>query len=286
LIIGAFLVRLASLLKNLVRYGKTIMKLFLKVLGVVALLIVALVAFFVLSLRPTIPESTFELQVPQQTIEQNFLVFGATGKLGVELVQQLRSRGDQVTAFVRKTSDRSKLEPLGVRFAVGDVMDIDTVAAAFAGGEYDAAITSVGAMSATPPPDYLGNANVFDAAVAAGVQRVIFVSTVGAGDSFDAAPLPSRLALSKVIPLKTQAEDHLKASGLEYTIVRPGGLPPGTGTGGGILSEDRKTMGFIVRSDLARLIIGILDDPRTINRTFAAIDPSLQSPFDAGGDTE
>jgi uncharacterized protein YbjT (DUF2867 family) len=90
------------------------------------------------------------------------------------------------------------------------------------------------------------------------------------------------MALSKVIPLKTQAEDHLKASGLDYTIIRPGGLPPGIGTGGGILSEDPTTMGFIVRSDLARLILGVLDDPRTIGKTLAAVDPALESPWDGG----
>lgn len=258
------------------------MKLFLKILGGIALLLAAAVAFFVLSLRPTIPEDRFELQVPAQVGGLNVLVFGATGKLGIEVVSELVSRGDKVTAFVRESSDRSQLEPFGVDFAVGDAMDIDSVKAAFESGEFDAVITSVGAIRANPPPDYQGNANIFDAAVAAGVKRVIFVSTVGAGDSLTAAPLPSRMMLSKVIPLKTQAEDHLKASGLEYTIIRPGGLPPGAGTGGGILSEDRTTMGFITRPDLARLIVGVLDDPRTIGKTFAAVDPALESPWDDG----
>jgi uncharacterized protein YbjT (DUF2867 family) len=258
------------------------MKLFLKILGGLLLVVVALVAFLLLSLRPTIPDDQFELQAPASVGGSSVLVFGATGKLGYEIASQLVTRGDRVTAFVRESSDRSKLEGFSVEFIVGDAMDIATVNAAFAAGNYDAAITSVGAMSATPPPDYQGNANIFDAAVAAGVQRMIFVSTVGAGDSLDAAPLPSRMALSKVIPLKTQAEEHLRASGLDFTIIRPGGLPFGAGTGGGILSEDRSTMGFIVRSDLARLIIGVLDDPRTIGKTLAAIDPSLKSPFDAG----
>jgi len=258
------------------------MKLFLKILGGIVLLLVAVVAFFVISLRPTIPEDRFELEPAASVGGLNVLVFGATGKLGYEVASDLTSRGDKVTAFVRASSDRSQLEPLGVEFAVGDAMDIDSVNAAFASGDFDAVITSVGAIRANPPPDYQGNANIFDAAAAAGVKRVIFISTIGAGDSLKAAPLPSRMALSKVIPLKTQAEDHLKASGLDYTIIRPGGLPPGIGTGGGILSEDPTTMGFIVRSDLARLILGVLDDPRTIGKTLAAVDPALESPWDGG----
>ena len=87
----------------------------------------------------------------------------------------------------------------------------------------------------------------------------------GAGPRAITAPLPSRLALSKIIPLKTQAEEHLKESGLNYTIIRPGGLPYGEDTGRGLLSEDPETMGFINRGDLARLIVGVIDDPRTIN---------------------
>ncbi|MDP6694878.1 MAG: NAD(P)H-binding protein, partial [Gammaproteobacteria bacterium] len=99
----------------------------------------------------------------------------------------------------------------------------------------------------------------------------------------DAAPLPSRIVLSKILPLKTQAEDHLKASGLDYTIIRPGGLPYTTNsTGRGLLSEDRNTMGFILRADLARLIVGVLHDDRTIGKTFAAVDPELTYPGDTG----
>ena len=66
----------------------------------------------------------------------------------------------------------------------------------------------------------------------------------------------------------------------------PGGLPPGVvPTGGGILSEDRSTMGFIKRPDLARLVVEVLHDDGTINKTYAAIDPGLARPWD-GADPE
>lgn len=295
------------------------MKWLLRILGGLVAIVVLFVAFVWLTLRPNLPDTEFVLQGPDRVGDKHVLLFGATGKLGLELVEDLTARGDKVTAFVRdvnvpealaaqveanmdaadatldalepdvarlvnKLRVRKRLEGMGVLFVSGDAVQAETVEAAFAAGEYDAVITTIGAISATPPPDYIGNANIFDAAKAAGVNRVILVSTIGAGDSFDAAPLISRLALTKVIPLKTQAEDHLKASGLDYTVVRPGGLPPGPGTGGGLLSEDPSTMGFIVRSDLARLIVGILDDDRTIGTTLAAVDPALKSPFDGGGD--
>jgi uncharacterized protein YbjT (DUF2867 family) len=258
------------------------MKVLLKIVGGFLLLFIGLAVWAMVTLTPNIPEDQFELRPPTVVGGLNVLVFGATGKLGTEIIEDLTARGDKVTAFVRDTSDRTKLEPLGVEFVVGDAMDIDSVIAAFNTSDFDAAISSLASMSANPPPDYVGNANVADGAKATGVQRVILISTVGAGDSKDAAPLLSKLALRKVLPLKTQAEDHLRASGLDYTIIRPGGLPPSGGTGGGILSEDTTTMGFIARADLARLVVGVLDDDRTIGTTLAAIDPARNAPWDDG----
>jgi len=290
------------------------MKWLLRIVGVLLALIVAAVAFVFVTLRPTLPDSEFELQPPARVGDKHVLLFGATGKLGLEIAADLTARGDRVTAFVRDVSmpaeladtvqanlnaddatldsldkaaakvigklrTRDALGAMGVLFVSGDAINETDVQAAFAQSEYDAAITTIGAINANPPPDYIGNANIFDAAKASGVERVILVSTIGAGDSFDAAPLPARMGLAAVIPLKTQAEDHLRESGLDYTVIRPGGLPFRPGTGNGLLSEDRKTMGFITRADLARLIVGVLDDDRTIGKTLAAIDPTLESPF-------
>ncbi len=265
------------------------MKKFLKFLGALAglvvLLVVALVVFVMLTLKPNLPGSEFALQPVPADGGRNVLVFGATGKLGTEIVRDFREHGDQVTAFVRASSDRSQLEPLGVNFAVGDVLDPATVQAAFQAGNFDAAIATISGLS-VPDLDRQGNINVADAAVAAGVQRVILISTVGAGDSREAAPLISRLALSRILPQKTAAEEHFRASGLSYTIIRPGGLPPGVvPTGRGLLSDDPATMGFIKRPDLARLVVAVLHDDRTIGKTLAAVDPGLQRPWD-GGDPE
>ena len=255
------------------------MRILLKLLGGLVGLFVLLFVFVFFDMQPNIPDESFEFTPPAMTGDKHVLIFGATRNTGYEIAEDLINRGDKVTAFVRESSDRSLLESLGVDFVVGDAIDAETVQAAFAAGEYDAVITTMGAYSAPIPPDYVGNANVFDAAVVTGVQRVIMISTVGAGDSKTAAPLLSRIFLRGVTPLKTQAEEHLKDSGLAYTIVRPGGLPPGVETGSGILSEDRSAMGFIRRPDLARLVVAALDDDNTIGKTFAAIDPVQKGPL-------
>jgi uncharacterized protein YbjT (DUF2867 family) len=264
---------------------KTFLKIVGALVGLVVLLVAALVAFVMLTLKPNLPGSEFALQPVPADAGHNVIVFGATGKLGTEIVRDLREHGDQVTAFVRASSDRSQLEPLGVNFVVGDVLDAASVQAAFQAGNFDAAIATIAGLSEAEL-DRQGNINVADAAAANRVQRVILISTVGAGDSRDAAPLISRLALSKILPQKTAAEEHFRASGLSYTIIRPGGLPPGVvPTGRGLLSEDPATMGFIKRPDLARLVLGVLYDDRTIGKTLAAVDPGLQRPWE-GGDPE
>jgi len=208
------------------------------------------------------------------------LLFGGTRNTGLEVAKLLVARGDRVTAFVRPSSDRSGLEPLGVEFAVGDALDSDSVRAAFEAGEYTAAITTVSCFRCDPPPDYLGNANIFDAAAEAGVARMLLVTTIGAGDSYEAAPWPARIFLRDMLPLKTQAEEHLVASGLDYTIIRPGALRSDPSTGNGYLSEDREAFGIINRSDLAGLIVEALDNPSTQGKTFAAMDSGLNYPWD------
>lgn len=259
---------------------KVLKTLFKILLGLVGLLVLV-VGGLLLTLRAHLPETYFELQpvVAAEPDPRPVLIFGATRNTGLEVAKILRERGTPVTAAVRASSDRSLLEPLGVSFVEADAMDPDSLRQAFASREFSAVISTVGCLRCDPPPDGIGNMNITDAARAAGVRRMILITSIGTGDSHDAANLLSRIALSKTLPLKGQAEEHLRASGLDYTIIRPGGLRPKPPTGRGYLSEDRSAFGFISRGDLARLIVGCLDDDRTIGRTFAAADPEVETPW-------
>lgn len=208
------------------------------------------------------------------------LIFGATRNTGLEVARILVARGDRVTAFVRPSSNRSDLEKLGVGFLEGDALDMESVQAAFGDEGYTAVLTTIACFTCDPKPDYLGNRNIFDAAVEANIKRMLLVTTVGAGDSYDSAPLPARIFLKDMLPLKTMAEDHLMSSGLAYTIIRPGGLKSEPRTGSGYLSESRETIGIINRADLADLIVEALDDERTIGKVLAAVDAEMVFPWD------
>jgi len=261
-----------------------ILKTLLKICLGLVLVLVLVVAGMALSLRATIPDDTFELQ-PLAAIAADprpVLIFGATRNTGYEVAKILRGRGQPVTAAVRATSDRSLLEPLGVQFVIADAVEAERVREAVAADDFGAIVTTITCMKCQPPPDYIGNKNIIDAAQAAGIGRVVFVSTVGAGDSYDAANLLSQIVLRKVLPLKTQTEDYLKASGVDYIIIRPGGLRSNdtSPTGGAVLTENRSALGFIHRADVAELIVRALDDGRTRNKTFAALDPAIPGPWE------
>ncbi len=207
------------------------------------------------------------------------LVFGGTRGTGLEIVRQLRERGETVTVAVRRTSNTVELQKLGVDTVIADALDVETVQAAMSSQTFAAVVSTLGTARGEQDkrPDYIGNRNVMDAAKAAGVLRFVFITVIGTGNSADAAPRPSRNFLKEVIALKSQAEDHLRASGLDYTIIRPGGLGDVPATGTAVLVDDPAAFSYIGRIDLANLAVQALGDPTTIGKTYTAYDPSRKT---------
>lgn len=205
--------------------------------------------------------------------QQGVLVFGGTRATGLEIIKILKGRGDGVTAFVRASSDVAELERLGVDLFVGDALDAESVKAAFDSGNYSAVISSLGSRRGDSPVDDVGTINVAEAALATGVDRLVMVSSIGAGDSKDALPFYVRWILGSALERKTTAENHLMASDLDYTIVRPGGLGEGPATNTGILIEgsERFDFGQIPRAEVARLLVEAFDNPDTARKVYHAI---------------
>ena len=205
------------------------------------------------------------------------LVFGASQRTGLEVARILTKRGEKVTAFVRPTSDRTNLEPLNVAFITGDAVDMDSVDAAFASGNYRAVINTIGGKRGDEPrPDFEGTKNIVDAAKRHGVSRMLLVTMVGTGDSEVVLSEQARKFLGPVAKLKTKAEDYLMRSSLDATILRPGGMLSEPATGTAIKTEDHSVMGIIHRADLAALIVDSLDDDGTIGKIYHTVDPEIK----------
>jgi uncharacterized protein YbjT (DUF2867 family) len=204
------------------------------------------------------------------------LLFGGSQRTGLEVARLLTGRNERVTAFVRPTSDRTALEALDIDIVVGDALDADSVEAAFASGQFRAVINSIGGQRGQPRPDLDGTVNIVEAAKRHGGQRMLMVTMVGAGDSFDVMAENTKKFLGPIAELKTQAEDYLMNSGLDATILRPGGMRSDPATGTAIKTEDHSVMGMIHRADLAALVVESLDDDATIGKIFHTVDPEIK----------
>lgn len=201
------------------------------------------------------------------------LVFGGTSGTGLGAVQNLRAMDVPVTVFVRPTSNLSGLEGLGVKTVVGNALNADDVDQAFKSDDFKIVISSLGGRRGERRPDLVGNLNITAAAKANEVSRVIQVSSMGVGSTRE-PPGEGANFMAEVLYIKTLAEDDLIYSGLDYTIVRPGGLRRGEATGTGIF-EDYEHRGSIDRQELGRMIVTILDDQSTHRQILYAWDPAL-----------
>ncbi|PSN15640.1 NAD(P)-dependent oxidoreductase [filamentous cyanobacterium CCP5] len=207
----------------------------------------------------------------------NVFVAGASRGVGFAIVKRLVQKGYQVVALLRTDDARSQVAAVGASVQIGDALDVDVVNGAVQcfGSEPFAVVTTVGGTGFTrdePRADYLGNRHLVDAVKSLPCQRFILVSSIGVRDSAVALPEQVLETLRPALLAKAKAEEHLIASGLPFTIVRPGGLLSEPATGTGILVDDVRAAGSITRYDVADLVIQCLASPHAENQVLSAID--------------
>ncbi|MDP6737178.1 MAG: NAD(P)H-binding protein [Nitrospinaceae bacterium] len=120
--------------------------------------------------------------------------------------------------------------------------------------------------------DSVGSIHAIDGAKAAGVDRFILISSIGVGDSEDALPPPVLKVLGEALAGKFEAEKHLAASGLNWTVIRPGVLNDKPVNGNGILTEDTSAMGVVARAEIARLTVESIGNEETYGKTYSAVE--------------
>lgn len=190
------------------------------------------------------------------------LIVGASGATGRELVTQALARGHQVTALVRRP-ERFRLGHAHLTVVPGDVLDPAAVGAAVAGQE--AALSVLGHKRWMHPTRILssGTANLLAAMQHHGVRRLVCVTSLGVGDSWWRMGLYYTLFVLPVILQfyfwdKLRQERKVRASDLDWTIVRPGALtngrPRGTWRAGAGIGNPLWTV-RIARADVARFLL-------------------------------
>jgi uncharacterized protein YbjT (DUF2867 family) len=207
-------------------------------------------------------------------------VVGGHGKIALRLLRLLSERGDRARGLIRNPDHTAEVDATGATAVGADIenLDADAVARSIAG--VDAVVFAAGAGAGSGPArkrtvDYGGAVKLIEAARLSDVSRYLIVSAIGASHpenwSDDMRPY---------YEAKAGADRELAESGLDYTIVRPGGLTDDPGTGlinaAGDLPVDE--YGVIPRDDVAATLLACLDEPKTIGRAFDVVSGDVPIP--------
>jgi putative NADH-flavin reductase len=195
------------------------------------------------------------------------VVFGAQGGIGAQVVEQALASGHEVTAIVRRPSAMT-LQDERLDVIKGDVLEPVTFQAAIVG--QDAVVSALGIRNRAPTTVYSqGVANIIAAMNAAHIRRLLCVSASG----LDPGPLWQRLFAKPMLWLilkemysdLARMETAVKASGLDWTIMRPPQFTDGPHTGHYQTSVNHHLARCrsISRADIADYIVTHLDDRST-----------------------
>lgn len=211
--------------------------------------------------------------------EPYIFLAGASRGVGREIAKCLTQKQQKVKAFLRSQETVPELEAMGITVVIGDALDVTAIEKAMLGNEpIEVVISTIGGLPKDGQrADYLGNKNLIDVAVKANIKQFILISSIGSGESVVALPPQALEVLGAVLAEKEQAEQHLINSGLNYTIIRPGGLKSEPATGNGILTENYQISGTIHRADVAQLVCECLLSETAKNKIFSAVDRNMMS---------
>lgn len=203
---------------------------------------------------------------------------GASRGVGREIAQKLMVDGHEVVALLRSDRAKEALNAMGVTTVMGNALDAAAMTQIVGDSKPDAVISTIGGLpeEGGVRPDFVGNKNLIDAAVTAKAKRFILISSIGSGDSAQSLPPNVLDTLGPVLKEKAKAEEHLANSGLDYTVIRPGGLVSESATGQEVLTADPSVAGSIPRAGVAALAVQCLGSDKAINQVLSAIDLSMQ----------
>jgi uncharacterized protein YbjT (DUF2867 family) len=205
----------------------------------------------------------------------NVVIVGGHGKIAMRLAKLLADRGDSPRGIIRSTDQAADLEAIGAEPIVLDIENIE-IDDAVAGA--DAVVFAAGAGPGSGPArkrtvDHAGAVNLADAAQTHGIRRYLMISAIGANH-------PERWSgqMKPYYEAKAEADEYVAASGLDYTIVRPGRLTDDPGTGKVDLGDGPGGTGSVTRDDVALVLAEVLTADNTIGKAFDLLNGDTPVP--------
>ncbi|MEU9140286.1 SDR family oxidoreductase [Streptomyces sp. NPDC048404] len=202
------------------------------------------------------------------------VIAGGHGQIALRLERLLSARGDEVAGIIRRAEQGDDLRAAGAEPVLCDLesASVEEVAAHLQGA--DAAVFAAGAGPGSGADRKQtvdkGAAILFaDAAERAGVRRHVVVSSMGADPAH-----PGDDIFDAYLRAKGEADEYVRGrAGLDWTILRPGGLIDDAGTGL-VRLEASTGRGMIPRDDVAAVLAELVDTPATAGLTLEAVSGS------------
>jgi uncharacterized protein YbjT (DUF2867 family) len=206
----------------------------------------------------------------------NIVIFGANGQTGRLLTRRVLDKGHSAVAVTRRPDEFPIADPR-LTVAEADVRNASSLADVVRGA--DAVLSTLGVPFSTRPIDTysVGVRNIVEAMGTTGVQRLVVVSSTGAYHYPNRRETPLALRIFEPVITRTigkstyddqrRMEEIVRASGLDWTVVRPSGLfdlPESTNY---VAGEVDPIGGFTARIDLADYLAELASDSSTAGKT-------------------
>jgi len=207
----------------------------------------------------------------------DIVIAGGHGQIALRLARLLSARGERVRSLIRKPDHAADVSAAGAEAVEFDLEERSAGELAAVVRGADAVVFAAGAgpgsgVERKRTVDLGAAVKLIDAARAARVRRYVMVSSIGADD-----PAAGGEAMRPYLEAKAEADAALVSSGLDYTIVRPGPLTNDPGTSKVTVGPD-VARADVTREDVAAVIVGALDEPRTVGKTFVLVNGDTPIP--------
>ncbi len=214
-------------------------------------------------------------------------VAGATGRTGSSILKQLIQGGYTVIALARDIAAVKEKES-GVTWVEGNVRDINSLRRGMAGAQI--VISAIGATTGTGPNapefvDFAGTRNLADVAKEHRIRQFVLIASGRSGSHADHS---TREFMGYGRYFKTKGEEHLKASGVPFTILGAAGLSAKAAGEMGIrffsraeysaTTQSTDESAVIAIDDLAAVVVSTLSDPASLNKSFAVMNDPKRTP--------
>ena len=193
-------------------------------------------------------------------------VIGGHGKVALHLSRILSGRGHQVSSLIRNPDHREDVAATGAEPVVADVESLDAAQLAELIEGHDAVVWSAGAGGGSPERTYAVDRDAaiaaMDAAEQVGVKRFVMVSYFGASPDHG---VPEDNPFFAYAEAKAAADEHLRGTDLDWTVLGPSGLTDDPSTGR--IDTAASQSAQVSREDVALVVAEALEQPATVGRT-------------------